>query len=51
MEQVVDLDPDLPAAAPLGVSEVVHTLFIKPVYSSSVHKSVHKTCMTTVSVL
>ena len=47
----LELEPGLPAAAPMDVVEAVHKSFIKPVHKSSVHKSVHKSFMTAVSVL
>ena len=50
VELELELEPWLPAAAHGDVAENVHKSFIKPVHNSSVHKSVHKSFMTAVSV-
>ena len=57
VEVEVELDAELeqehglPAAAPVDMGDIVHKSFIKAVHNSSVHKSVHNSCMTAVSVL
>ena len=50
VELELELQLGLPAAAPLDMGEAVHKSFIKPVHTSSVHKSVHNSFMTTISV-
>ena len=49
LELALELELGLLVAAPVGVLEVVHDSFIKPVHNSSVHKSIHKVFMTAVS--
>ena len=42
IELELELELGLPAAARVGVSQVVHKLFIKAVHNSSVQNSVHR---------
>ena len=50
LEVELELEHGLPVAAPLDMGDVVHISFIKAVHNSSVHKSVHNSFMTAVSV-
>ena len=50
-EEVEELEHGLPVAAPVDVGDTVDNSFTKAVQNSSVHKSVHNSFMTGVSVL
>ena len=50
-EEAEELQHGLPTAAPVDMGDTVHNSFTKAVHHSSVHKSVHKSFMTAVSVL
>ena len=50
-EVAEELQHGLPAAALVDMGDTVHNWFIKAVHNSSVHKSVHNSFMTAVSVL
>ena len=50
-EEAEELEHGLPVAAPVDMGGTVHNSFIKAVHNSSVHKSVHNSFMTAVSVL
>ena len=47
----LELEVGLPAAAPADMGDDVHKSFIKAVHNSSLHKSVHNSFTTAVSVL
>ena len=51
LELELELELGLLAAAPVHVPEAFHKSFIKPVHSSWVHKSIHKTFTTAIWVL
>ena len=51
LEAELELELGLPAAARVDVGDAVHKSFIKPLHNSSLHKSVHNSFMTAVSVL
>ena len=50
-EEAEDVEHGLPVAVPVDMGDTVHNLFIKAVHISSVHKSVHNSIITAVSVL
>ena len=50
-EEAEEVEHGLPVAAPVDMGDTVHNSFIKAVHNSSVHKSVHNSVMTAVSVL
>ena len=50
-EEAQELEHGLPVAPPVDMGDTVHNSFIKAVHNSSVHKSVHNSFMTAVSVL
>ena len=51
LEAKLELEVGLPAAAPVDMGDAFHTLFIKAVHNSTVHKSVHNSFMTAILVL
>ena len=50
-KEAEELEHGLPVAASVDMGDTVHNSFIKAVHNSSVHKSVHSSFMTAVSVL
>ena len=50
-DEAEELSHGLPVAAPVDMEEAVHNSSINAVHNSSVHKSVHNSFMTAVSVL
>ena len=51
LEAELELEHGLPAAGPVDIGDTVHKSFIKAVHNSPVHKSVHNSLLTAVSVL
>ena len=51
LEEAEELEHGVPVAAPVDMGDTVHNSFIKGGHNLSVHKSVHNSFMTAVSVL
>ena len=50
LEAELEFDLGLQATAPVDMGDVVHKSFIKAVHNSSIHKSVHNSFTTAVSI-